>query len=434
MATVGTLAVNVVANTQGFASGMERARAVTRTFNSGLGGAVGQLSGFAAKLGLAVSAAAALRSILGQLADSMNRIDDAAKTGQKIGATAQEIRALQRAGSLSGVDDLTNSLGKMEAVVGKARAGIKSSQEAFSRLGLDFNKLASESPMTALGEIADAINKLPTPADRAAAAMQIFGRAGKDMLPLLAEGSAGLAEMAKRSEELQGHLSDFDAHQVEEVNDALEDAKLAWQGVFDAVIIASAPAIKAVALFFETWARSYRAMLEFFGKSEPVADDASKMQADLAAIGEDMDIPAEGVAKISDRFKELLDRAADLRKEIATPMDVLSEKAAEAQELLAAGLITLDEYSQALSNAVVEWDQMEQKQRSAQQRQRVDVGAAVRGTTAGFSAINQGRQAADEQKRIAREAKEQRERMIVKLGEIADNPATPAIEVAEVRF
>lgn len=76
----------------------------------------------------------------------------------------------------------------------------------FKRLGVAFKQANGEAvdSETLFVNVAKAIAKLPSDAAKANAAIDIFGRQGKELLPLLKEGAAGLDAYRKRFRELGG--------------------------------------------------------------------------------------------------------------------------------------------------------------------------------------------------------------------------------------
>src|SRR5439155_977152 len=52
---------------------------------------------------------------------------------------------------------------------------------------------------TVLAAVTDKFQSLPTAADKAAFAQNVFGRSGKNLIPILQQGAAGLAELEKKA-------------------------------------------------------------------------------------------------------------------------------------------------------------------------------------------------------------------------------------------
>lgn len=212
----------------------------------------GKLLGFASIANLvSVGALAAVTHA------SMESIDANAKLADALGATTQGLTELQYAANTTGsnTETLNKGLEQMEKMLGDARNGSQKAANEFERLGLSVNQLAQERPEAAFASIADAISKLATGADRAAAANAIFGKAGKELIPMLEQGSAGLAAMAKEADALGLSYSRIDAAKVEAANDAIAKIKAATQGLGNEIAIQLSPIIVAMVAEFETWAK-----------------------------------------------------------------------------------------------------------------------------------------------------------------------------------
>jgi hypothetical protein len=95
--------------------------------------------------------------------------------------------------------------------------------------------------------IAAAIAKLPTEAQRAAAAVQVFGKSGVDLLPLFSQGAEGIAQAREQAERLGLTLTNAQGQDVEAMNDAFTMAGKAIEGVVNQVVAYLSPAVKEVA-------------------------------------------------------------------------------------------------------------------------------------------------------------------------------------------
>ena len=153
---------------------------------------------------------------------------------------------MQHAAQLSGVDSeqLSTGLGFLLKNMADAANGGKETGAAFAALGLNAKDLINLPTDQAMGMIADKLNAIQNPALRAGAAVKIFGKAGQNLLPLLAEGSSGLSEMTDDAASLGLSFSRVDAKKVEEANDAVTRFKNVFQGIANQIAIAISPAIK----------------------------------------------------------------------------------------------------------------------------------------------------------------------------------------------
>jgi hypothetical protein len=100
--------------------------------------------------------------------------------------------------------------------------------------------------------IASSIAALPTEAQRAAAAVQIFGRAGAELLPLFSGGAEGIAAAREQAERLGLTLTNAQGQNVEAMNDSFTMVQKAIEGVVQQVVAYLAPAITAISEQFTT--------------------------------------------------------------------------------------------------------------------------------------------------------------------------------------
>ena len=140
------------------------------------------LAGAAAKIGsMAIDAAfsAALKTVqsFGAALDMGGRLNDLAdRTGIAVDKVLLLERAFQNAGV--GADSLGPILNKMQKALVDAEDGTSKAAYAFADLGLSLSQLRGLSPEEQLKTIGKAIAGIPDPAQRAATAMEIFGKSG----------------------------------------------------------------------------------------------------------------------------------------------------------------------------------------------------------------------------------------------------------------
>ena len=140
------------------------------------------LAGAAAKLGsMAIDAAfsVATKTVqsFGAALDMGGRLNDLAdRTGIAVDRVLLLERAFQNAGV--GADSLGPILNKMQKALVDAEDGTSKAAYAFADLGLSLSQLRGLSPEEQLRTIGKAIAAIPDPAQRAATAMEIFGKSG----------------------------------------------------------------------------------------------------------------------------------------------------------------------------------------------------------------------------------------------------------------
>ena len=90
----------------------------------------------------------------------------------------------------------------MQVNITDAARGGKQGQEALAAIGLTADQLGRLLPEEQFRRFADRIAAIQNPTERAAAAVKIFGRTGIDLLPLLLQGSDGIAKWEARARAL----------------------------------------------------------------------------------------------------------------------------------------------------------------------------------------------------------------------------------------
>jgi hypothetical protein len=217
----------------------------------------------------AASAQTALRFATG-VANSVDAMNDLA---MRAGVGVASLQALQFAAKLSGVGDATAAVQRLGLAIGQAAES--GDIKAFERLGIDFAALEAMSPDQQFQTIQKAIAALPTPADKAAAAVQIFGRAGVELLPLM---NQNLQEIEERMKRLGGVVGDDQVEAISSMNDALDMVQRTFDGIIGNVIGNLAPVVESLAndllAFVEEWNN-------IGGNSDTIADTISNALLDV---------------------------------------------------------------------------------------------------------------------------------------------------------
>ena len=182
------------------------------------------------------------RAALSYAASAANAVDQTNDLAQRLGMSVGSLQALQMAAKLSGVDDATGALQKLTVAIGTAAESGKT--EAFTKLGLDFQALQSMSPEEQFKAIQQAISSLKTPAEQAAAAVSIFGKAGVEMLPLMGQN---LEEIEQRMRRLGAIVGDDQVEAIGGMNDALDMVSDTFGGIIANVTGNLAPVVESLA-------------------------------------------------------------------------------------------------------------------------------------------------------------------------------------------
>jgi hypothetical protein len=195
--------------------------------NDSIGGLVGSFNA----LGLAIGGAMSLASIK----SAIDTADAFSKMAAKTGVAVEALRELNYAASLSDVstEQLGTGLRKLSQNMALAAGGGKQQQETFIALGISVKDATGhlKGADSMLSEVAAKFANFKDSPEKAALAIELFGKAGAEMIPLLNSGATGLADMAQEARELGDVFGGDMAKQAEAFNDNLTRIQTVSQSV-----------------------------------------------------------------------------------------------------------------------------------------------------------------------------------------------------------
>lgn len=221
---------------------------------SGLGAAGGGMTGLgtvfaAAAAGIAAAAAAAGAAAVGMwnAMDAGGRmVDLQEQTGIGIETLLKLETAFVKIGMSAG--DVGTVINKLQKSIAGAASEGGAALGSINELGLSIGDLTAMRPEAQLKAVGDAIAQIEDPAKKAQLAMELFGKSGGRLLPLLAAG--GLDQVAKQLGN-QARLMAENAGVFDRVTDVLETAGAKVQGFFVGMASAIAPQLLAAVDAFE---------------------------------------------------------------------------------------------------------------------------------------------------------------------------------------
>jgi hypothetical protein len=160
-----------------------------------------------------------------------------------IGAGAFSELAFAAKGSGVGVDELSASIAKMQKAISTAGSGIGTTKVTFDALGITFAALKAFSPDQQFEVLAQRINDLKSPADKTRAAIELFGRAGADLLPLFAQGADGIAKARIEAGLLGASFSDETIERLHQTQDSIDHVTASLKGLGTAIVVDAAPSL-----------------------------------------------------------------------------------------------------------------------------------------------------------------------------------------------
>ena len=226
MATLANLIVSVSGNTAKLNKSLDKAQTRMDTFKTKASTALKAVR--TAATGLAIGGGVALAGFgINATKDFIETGDELDKMSKRLGISVESLSELKFAAEQSGasLDDIEKGTKKLASTVFDANNGIKASSDAFEALGLNAAMLQDQSPEQQFLAVTEALAGVESASTRAALAQDVFGRAGTTLLPLVAEGAAGLAALRQQAIDLGNTFTTDAAAKAAEFADTLNELK-----------------------------------------------------------------------------------------------------------------------------------------------------------------------------------------------------------------
>lgn len=191
-------------------------------FGSKMTAGLGIGAGFSLGAAAADKLLGAMSSIPAEFSRIVEEGGKLADLAAKTGLTTTSLQELSYAGSLVGV-----GLETATGAVTRMQKALVDTPDKFHALGLSAQELINMDPGQAFGAIAEEIGAIPNPAERAAAAMRLFGKSGAELLPLI----ASMREAKVEAELLGTTIGEESIAKLDSMGDANTRAAASWDAV-----------------------------------------------------------------------------------------------------------------------------------------------------------------------------------------------------------
>lgn len=455
MAVIGTLAVSLTARSEQFVAGLSKAKDAVDKFV----GAIPGLNLLFSKTGAIVGALAGGTFVALARAQAQ-AIDQTAKLADRVGTTTEALVGLQHAGELAGggADSVNDALSKLSKGLGAAAEDSGAAKAGLEKLGLGLDELLGKDPAEQFRVIADRISALGTQEEKAAAATDLFGRSGAELVNVLELGRAGLDAMQADAEKLGITFSRVDAAKVEAANDALTRVGEVLRGVLQKSVIELAPYVEAIANKFTDWATSGEGMgAKVVGVIEWIVTAVEKLtavwqilrgvfQVVIGAILTGLSLVGEVIGQVVDVLTDLVEWIPgvdfnfddDLLKWMEDATDKaeaftdegvrLIETAGDAEEATRAWFASVRAGAQSAAESV--GAAADAKRRMAAENGPAAAAAAAEAAAAESAAKAAGKKADADAK--ARESLEERVRQAERVAQLSEEDRKHATEILEI--
>ncbi len=232
MATIGALVYKLGLDVSELSSNVKSVESKLSPLG-GMAGKVGVALGGMLAIGGVAQAVSAYTEFTGRIADLATQTGMSTTAVQKL-----DFAAKQSGGSF---DQVASGIAQM---ANRLVEGDKSAVQGLKTLGLSFDQVRQMGPDQAFMTIADAIAKVPNPLEQSKLAMDVFGKSGAQLLPMIKNG---LSETAAEAEQLGLVLSEDAIAAGDQFGDTLDKLKLVGMSLISSVLTPLVPVLVDIA-------------------------------------------------------------------------------------------------------------------------------------------------------------------------------------------
>jgi hypothetical protein len=243
---IGALRVNLGVDSAAFSSGLKKSEGGLKKFAAGA--AKGIAVAAAAFSAAAAGVALAVRGIL-------NEADQMGKSAQSLGIPVEELSRLKHAAEMSGssMEGLSTAVKRLGANISEAvTKPTGAAGQAFQKLGIDLKNTDGtlKNSSQVMSDLAEKLSQMPDGAEKTALAMQLMGKSGADLIPMLNGGRDALQAMKDEADELGIVIDQKTATAAANFNDGLARLGKMLTGIWTKLTAELAPALAAIVGYF----------------------------------------------------------------------------------------------------------------------------------------------------------------------------------------
>lgn len=306
----------------------------------GLSSGLGTMGALVAGLGAAIATVAtaitaAMVGIAVRAAESAAKLEDMAK------ATGVSVEALSRLSAVGhmiapdiDLDTIAKGLERMDRAALRSIQSTTIASDGFQTLGIKVADAAGHMKSTEalFGEIADKFQNMADGSEKTAVAMEIFGRSGAALIPVLDEGGAEIQRITRIADAFGVTLTGETTEAAHKFKESISELELALLGIENRIMEALLPTMQAVTKALDDMAEGTRYTnqqilnaTEGFGEFQLKASTLNSVLHDL------VEIVKLWVPILADLGATALIAANDLG-EFITVADILLKHEAELRE------------------------------------------------------------------------------------------------------
>ena len=243
--TLQTLTIDLTANTANFSDAMTKAQQISLSSTANIAKSFGLVSAAAVAMATAVTGA-----IAGLVVKADEYVTSIQRMAEKTGQTTEEISKLAYASALTGgnLDDLGGVLTKFNRAAAESAQGNKKTEAAFKDLGVSVTD--SSGRFKPAGQLLEqtiaSLGRMPDSVQKTALEMDVFGRSGAQLAPMLKLLSTNAAQTDADMKAFGLTVSGPQAAAAEKLAQSYERGKMALVGFGESVLAKATPALQAL--------------------------------------------------------------------------------------------------------------------------------------------------------------------------------------------
>jgi hypothetical protein len=238
--TVGQLTIEMAANIVRLQQDLDKAKNSVSSAMSSIQKSASMAATALGAIGVGLSVAA----FTGWIRSAIDAADETNKMAQKIGVAVKDVAGLQLAFRQAGIEG-----GALQTSMGKLSVAIANGNDALVAMNINTRNTdgSLKSTRQVLGEVADKFKSYEDGASKTALAIQLFGKAGAELIPLLNAGSDSLDQFDEMARKLGLTITDETAARAEKFNDTLDLMGQGFKGISMQVMAELLPTLEGLA-------------------------------------------------------------------------------------------------------------------------------------------------------------------------------------------
>jgi hypothetical protein len=264
MSTISTVAVDFVANTGKYTTGLDGMAKKTKVWSDktkgeakGVTAAFDNTTKSVTNLAKGLVGLVAIQRVGAAFANAAAQVSLLADEAEKVGASAEQFDKLRLAAERNGSElgDVKIAYKELQKSINEALGGTRASIDAFRSLGLSYSYLASLNADQRFLAVADSLSKISDENERARLGVLLLGKAYTELSPLIAKGATGIETGGR------GGLSNEQIQTIDKVTKSFEELSRTLDVELKKALVAISPFLIASAKLLTVIAENSRLLI-----------------------------------------------------------------------------------------------------------------------------------------------------------------------------